>query len=232
MIGGRREPYIMLMASLPSLGPLLGSRTPAISATRLEARLGLLAPEDRATLEALRSGFAWSRLKLGEDDGTFLDRVDGVMALLDSPSLKAVLHDRLELRTLIAALRRRAAGEEAPAAGLRWGYGRIAETIRSHWPEPNFGLGRTFPWITAARAKLDAGDAMGLERLVLQAAWDSADRHGEGHLFDFEAVAFYFIRWSLADRWARYDVAIATRRFEALLEAATADVLPAIESCP
>ena len=232
MIGGPREPYIMLMASLPSLGPLLGSQTPAISATRLEARLGLLTPEDRATLEALRSGFAWSRLKLGEDDATFLDRIDGLMARLDSPSLKAVLHDRLQLRTIIAALRRRAAGEEAPAADLRWGYGGIVETIRNNWSEPNFGLGRTFPWIAAARAKLEAGDAMGLERLVLQAAWDSADRHGEGHLFDFEAVALYFIRWALADRWARYDVAIATRRFEALRDAATADALTSIESPP
>ncbi|HMO28021.1 hypothetical protein [Enterovirga sp.] len=224
MMGGTAEPYIMLMASLPALGPLLGSQAPAITATRLEERLGYLDPRDRADLDALRAGLSWSRLALGEDDGTFLARMDAAIARLRSPILRDAVRDRLELRTLAAALRRRAAGQEAPPAGERWGYGRFVEVIRANWAQPDFGVGRSFPWLAKARERLEAGDSAGLERILLKAAWDAAARYADGHVFDFEAVAFYVVRWSLVDRWARYDVAAATTRFSELLDAATADV--------
>lgn len=232
MMGATAEPYIMLMASLPALGPLLGSQAPAITATRLEERLGYLDPRDRADLDALRAGLSWSRLGLGESDGAFLARMDGVLVRLKSPVLREAVRDRLELRTLVAALRRRAAGQEAPPADERWGYGRFVEVIRANWAQPDFGVARSFPWLARARERLEAEDSAGLERVLLKAAWDAAARYADGHIFDFEAVAFYVMRWSLVDRWARYDVAVATTRFSELLDAATADVTSAIGTNP
>lgn len=222
------EPYVMLMASLPALGPLLGSQTPAISAARLRERLGLLKPADRDNLEAMIAALSWSRLDLGETDEAFLDRIETLMAQIESPVLRDAVRDRLELRTVVAALRRRAAGKDAPTASERWGYGRFLDVIRRRWSEPDFGLGQNFPWVKQARERLEAGDVPGLERIVLQAAWDASARHAEGHIFDFEAVAFYVERWWLADRWSRYDVAAATARFRELLDAATA-APPALE---
>lgn len=230
MIVRTDEPYVMLMASLPALGPLLGSQTPAIGEARLRNRLELLSPADREMLEAMRAALAWSHLDLGETDEAFLRRIESLTARIRSPSLRDALRDRLELRTIIAALRRRAAGQRAPAAGELWGYGRFVDSVRANWDQPDFGVARAFPWIKAARSRLEAGDAVGLERIVLQAAWDAVLRHAEGHIFDFEAVAFYVVRWSLADRWSRYDVAAATLRFEEMLDAATVDIPAAIET--
>lgn len=229
MILNMRDRYVMLMASLPALGPLLGSPTPAISATRLKDRLRLLAPSDRATLEAMRAATTWGHRDLGESDADFLAGLDRALELVESPTLRAAVRDRMELRTLVAALRRRHAGLPAPAAGELWGFGRFLDTIRANWTRPDFGLARRFPWITAARASLESGDPADLERILLQAAWNSAGRYAQNHFFDFEAVACYVIRWSLADRWSHYDVAAATLRFEELLDAATRDALPAIE---
>lgn len=214
------DPYVMLVASLPALGTLLSNRAPPINQTRLEQRLNALDPEDHADLDALRSLLSWSRLGIGDEDAAFVERAVRVIAAVRSDTLRAAASERLEIRTLLAALRRRHRGEDAPAPGTVWGYGRFVETIRANWAVSDFGVGRLFPWVVKAREKLDAGDAAGLERIALQAAWDSGARHAAGHEFDFEAVAFYVLRWSLVDRWSRYDAAAAAARFAELLDAA------------
>ena len=217
------EPYVMLVASLPHVGTLLSNRAPPINQVRLEQRLKELDPEDRAELEALRSLLSWSRLEIGDEDAAFVARARQIIEAAHSETLRAAASERLEIRTLMAALRRRHRGEDAPAPGTVWGYGRYVDTIRANWAAPDFGVGRAFPWVLAAKEKLEAGDAQGLERITLQAAWDSGARHAAGHEFDFEAVAAYALRWSLVDRWSRYDAAAAATRFTELLEAAIAD---------
>jgi len=217
------EPYVMLVASLPHVGTLLSNRAPPINQVRLEQRLKELDPEDRAELEALRSLLSWSRLEIGDEDAAFVARARQIIEAAHSETLRAAASERLEIRTLMAALRRRHCGEDAPAPGTVWGYGRYVDTIRANWAAPDFGVGRAFPWVLAAKEKLEAGDAQGLERITLQAAWDSGARHAAGHEFDFEAVAAYALRWSLVDRWSRYDAAAAATRFTELLEAAFAD---------
>jgi len=217
------EPYVMLVASLPHVGTLLSNRTPPINQVRLEQRLKELNPEDRAELEALRSLLSWSRLEIGDDDAAFVTRARQVIEAAHSETLRAAVSERLEIRTLMSALRRRHRGEDAPAPGTIWGYGRYVDTIRANWATPDFGVGRAFPWVIAAKEKLEAGDAQGLERITLQAAWDSGARHTTGHEFDFEAVAAYVLRWSLVERWSRYDATAAATRFTELLNAAFAD---------
>ncbi|MGE5154640.1 MAG: hypothetical protein ACM3ST_11545 [Bdellovibrio bacteriovorus] len=220
---GKAPPYVMLMASLPALGPLLSERAPPISETRLERRLRELSPEDHAELERLRSLASWNRLDMAEEEAAFLARARSVIDGVRSPAIRALAQDRLEIRTLIAALRRRHAGEEAPAPGTPWGYGRFVETIRSNWGVPDFGVGRAFPWIAAAKEKLESGDRAGLERIVLEAAWAAGERRLALHDFDFEAVVLYVLRWSLVDRWSRYDAEAAAVRFAELLDQALAD---------
>jgi hypothetical protein len=220
---GEAPPYVMLMASLPALGPLLSERAPTISETRLERRLRELSPEDHAELEGLRSLASWLRLDMAEDEAAFLARARSVIAGVRSDAIRALARDRLEIRTLLAALRRRHAGEEAPAPGTPWGYGRFVETIRAHWGAPDFGVGRAFPWIGAAKERLESGDRAGLERIVLEAAWAAGERHLALHEFDFEAVVYYVLRWSLVDRWSRYDTEAAAVRFAELLDAAIAE---------
>lgn len=217
------EPYIMLMASLPNLGTLLSNRAPPINHVRLEQRLTALDPQDRAELETLRSLLSWSRLDIGDEDAAFVARAAQVVGALRSEALREAVSERLEIRTLMAALRRRHRGEDAPAPKTPWGYGRFVETIRANWTVPDFGVGRSFPWVLKAKEKLEAGDAKALEAIVLQSAWDSGARYLADHAFDFEAVAFYVLRWSMIDRWSRYDATAAAARFTELLDAAFAD---------
>ena len=62
-------------------------------------------------------------------------------------------------------------------------------------------------------------DSLGLERLILQEVWTNLGRHRGEHLFDFEAVVIYALRWHVIDRWTRYDGVIAAERFDQLVEA-------------
>lgn len=223
MMTGNFPPYVMLMASLPALGPLLSEQAPTINEARLERRLKDLLPEDHEELERLRELVSWTRLDLGEDDATFLARARKVIDSIRSEPVRAVVRDRLEIRTLLAALRRRHGGGEAPAQGESWGYGRYVETIRSHWTAPDFGVGRIFSWVVAAKQKLEANDRPGLERIALEAAWAAGERHLGQHAFDFGAVVYYVLRWSLVDRWSRYDAEAAATRFAELLDEALSE---------
>lgn len=224
------DSYIMLAASLPALGGFLEAQAPPINRLQIEERLTMLSPEDRAELDAVLGVLAWERIRADDEDATVLARAERVAAGLTSETLRLLVRDRLEIRTLVAALRRRHAGEDAPAPDARWGYGRFRETIRANWADPSFGVARAFPWVAPAREKLETGDTAGFERVVLQAVWDAIGRHADTHAFDLEAVAIYLLRWAVVDNWAQYDTAAATARFSRLLNEALADALPTLEA--
>lgn len=219
---GAGPPYVTLMASLPALGPLLAAQAPAINANRLQRRLRLLLPEDRAQIEALRRLLAWNALDLREADASFVARAGRTLAGLANERLRRAARDRLEIRTAVAALRRRHAGEAAPPPGEAWGFGRFVAAIRANWTAPDFTLGTALPWLGPARERLEAGDRRGLEQIILTAAWAAGNRHLAGHDFDLEAVALYLLRWSLVERWSRYDADGASIRFAELLDQALA----------
>ena len=220
---GTLPSYVTLMASLPAVGPLLTNKAPPINEVRLHQRLKWLTPEDQTQVETLRSLLAWTRLDMGETDEAFLARAKRLLGDVRSDALRAAARDRLEIRTLLAALRRRHAGEDAPLPGTAWGFGRFVTTIRANWGAPDFGVGRAFPWVLAARERLEADDRPGRERIILDAAWAAGERHLGGHDFDLEAVAWYLGRGSLVDRWSRYDADAAAERFAELLDDALTD---------
>ncbi|MFD2252343.1 hypothetical protein FHS82_002197 [Pseudochelatococcus lubricantis] len=226
MNGSRADPYVMLVASLPDLGGFLEAQSPPINWLQIEERLAILTPQDRAQLEAMAGIIAWERIQAEDEDATVLARAEQVVASLESEVLRDLVRDRLEIRTVIAALRRRHAGEDAPAAHVRWGYGRFVNTIRANWSDPAFGIARAFPWVGLAREKLESGDTAGLERVILQAVWTAAGRYADAHSFDIEAVAIYLLRWAIVNNWAQYDTAAATSRFTRLLDEALDDALP------
>ena len=216
------QPYVTLMASLPPIR-FLSDKAPPINHARLMERLKDLAPADAAVLRGLSEAVSWRFVDVSQEDDAFIANAEALLAGIDSPTQVAAVRERLELRTVVAALRRRHAGEEAPAKGARWGFGRHVERLRTGWGQPDFGLGATYPWLPAAREALEAGDTIALERLLMEVAWAQQDRHAFGHEFDLEAVALYLVRWSMADRWARYDADAAQARFGDLLDAALAD---------
>ncbi|MEL6769012.1 MAG: hypothetical protein AAFP17_17675 [Pseudomonadota bacterium] len=216
------DQYITLVASLPALGPVLEAKHAPINRARLQKRLRMLTPEHRSELMALANLLAWARLPLNGTDAALVLRARRLIPTISSPTLAALALDRLEMRTLVAALRRRQAGREAPAREEIWGYARNLSRITANWSDPDFGVARIHPWLPEARAALEKHDAQGLERVLLEAAWRHAVQHSVGHAFDYEAVALYVIRWNLLDRWTRYDAQAAATRFATLVDQALA----------
>jgi hypothetical protein len=216
--------YTVLMASLPPLGGLFEARSPAISLLKLQSRLTLLHPDDRHTLD-LMVGFLSQAVRddeslAGPIDARLLQSARGFFAEVANPTLRQLVAHRLDLRTILAALRRRHRGESEPPTGQAWGFGPWVASIERRWKEPAFGLEAVFPWIPEVSRVLEAGDLVSLERSLFAVIWKDLDRLGFGHRFDFEAVVIYLARWALVDRWSHYDAEAAVHRFDGLVNAA------------
>ncbi len=225
--------YTTLMASLPPLGGLFEAREPAISRLRLTSRIGLLHPDDRADLDRAAGILSQSLLpEAGEGEGDGRSAAGGPPAGADAllleevgrffrevrqPLLRQLVRQRLDRRTIVAALRRRHRGEAEPPRGQVWGFGELVPTIERHWREPAFALAGVFPWIPEAVRLLESDDLVGVERLLFSLIWRELDQLGQGHHFDFEAVVIYLARWSLVERWSNYDADAAARRFRQLV---------------
>jgi hypothetical protein len=223
--------YVMLLAALPHLRlprtggtalPFHVDRT-AINRIRLDRRLAWIDDADRELLMRIENVLAWERLPLAATDR---DLVAAITSLLDdlrarrSPHLHRLVHDRFVLRTLVAALRRRHAGEPAPDRAEVFGEPDICARTRRRWHAPAFGLGAVHTWLPAAERLLRDDDSVGFERLVITESWRQLERTGFGHTFDFVAVVVWLLKWGLIDRCVRHDEQAAARRFDRLLDAA------------
>jgi len=209
----------MLVSSLPYHGVLFGARQTPLSRIRLAQRLKLLEPADAECLRQIGELLDWSYLGRERSDEDIIARAREVIPTLRNAFVRELVVWRLELRTLVAALRRRQRGQAAPPAHARWGYGRWLTQLRKYWNEPHFRLERVFPWLPEARNLLESGDTLGIERLLIGIGWEHLERLSDSHHFDFEAVLIYTQRWSLIARWTSYDGAAALARFDELVEA-------------
>jgi len=214
----------MLVSSLPYHGVLFGARQTPLSRIRLAQRLKLLEPADAECLRQIGELLDWSYLGRERSDEDIIARAREVIPTLRNAFVRELVVWRLELRTLVAALRRRQRGQAAPPAHARWGYGRWLTQLRKYWNEPHFRLERVFPWLPEARNLLESGDTLGIERLLIGIGWEHLERLSDSHHFDFEAVLIYTQRWSLIARWTSYDGAAALARFDELVESGLHDV--------
>ncbi|MEM6682172.1 MAG: hypothetical protein AAF607_08010 [Pseudomonadota bacterium] len=209
---------IMLMTSLPAPGPLFSEKQTPLSRLRLEARLTLLEEADRKVLDAIESALEWRVMGADLNDAALLTRVRAAHEMVPSETLRRIIDQRMNIRLCMAALRQRARGEDPPAADGSWGYGRWRRAIVHNWRAPSFGLDHIFPWIKDADRMLAQGEAYALEQLLLGLVERDLKRLGALHQFDLEAVVIYVLRWSLVERWTRYNAEAASRRFSQILE--------------
>jgi hypothetical protein len=85
--------------------------------------------------------------------------------------------------------------------------------VRTHWGEQDFRLTHWYPWLPEARGLLAAGDARGLERLLMAGAWRQLGRYAEQSMFGFEAVFSYVFKWDILRAWLAWDEETAKTRF-------------------
>ena len=209
-----QDTYIALVSSLPSSERLFASKLPPLSRLRLERRLSVLTPEDRGMLADIEGVVRWSAYDMDATGAQAMARARTLLARLESETLRAIVMERLDLRTIIAALRKRRQGQGAPAKP--WGFSRLTRHIIANWSDRTFKLENRMPWLPDAVTLLEERDPLGLERHMLDVTFRQLRRHAGRHLFDFEAVVIYVLKWNIFDRWAHADGRAATSRFETL----------------
>lgn len=211
--------YVTLMASLPPVGKLFEAKQTPISRLKLESRLKMLTEKDAILLNRISSLIAWSEQPMERTDAEFIGEAQRFFEEVRCPILQEIVAYRLDVRTVVAALRRHYRGERNPPIGQPWGLGRWVNYIERHWTEPEFHLEVMFPWVSEAHRLLNANDSVALERLQFEVNWKMLQRVETGHYFDFEAVVIYLMRWSMVDRWIRYNGEVAVERFRKLVDA-------------
>lgn len=221
--------YTMLMSSLPYLGSLFGARYSVISRIKLDKRLKVLTPDDIQVLAKIENLTCWDRLGEIHDDAGYSDQARRLLTDLHDPVLVDIVRHRIELRTLVAALRRRHRGLSAPLNGEKWGGGRWLKTIQRNWSDPSLGVRNAFPWVVDAHRLLEEHDTVALERLLLEEVWNELGRRSQGHQFDFVAVVIYMLRWDVMERWTHYQDEAAQERFTRLVDGTIGSHMAAME---
>ena len=217
------DTYTMLISGLPSPEAIFVAKQAPLSRLKLDQRLRVLVPEDAEMLQQVEDALQWDRLPISLSEDEVVERGRNALSQIENETIQQIVRDRLEIRTCVAALRRRNRGEAAPAAGTKWGVGRWVGHIARNWTESGFRLDLTFPWLREADRLMKQEETVALERLLLEQAWKSIVRQSGEHLFDFEAVVIYVLKWNIIDRWVRYNAEAAARRFHDLTEAALGD---------
>jgi len=213
--------YYQLVASLPALPDFRQTRLLPLSRRRLEERLSLLHVEDLEELTRAERLISWHRQPVSRTTEEIVAMYDEVVAHNRTRELRNVVDFRMNMRTVMVALRLRRQGKAAPSG--RWGTGPYTRIIESRWAEAEFGLGAVFPWISEAQAFLDQGDAMELEKLMMGQSWKKLSQISDAHPFGFEQVFAFAYKWDILHRWLSYDAEMARDRFEALLLEVTSD---------
>jgi len=224
--------YTLLLSSLP-LQPadLFSTKILPISRIQLDKRLSLLDAQDAEDLTRIEALLHWSKM-LESDDEHIVKTGLVELELIRSQFLRDIVLWRLELRTLLTALRRKQANENVQAPEPFYGFGDHLPMIRRNWQRPDFGLGYAQPWLKQAQQLMSENETMALDKLLLNLSWQYYARLSRGHYFDFPAVVLYVLRWDLIHRWVSYDQDRALLRFNELVCAAMDDVSLECEGNP
>ena len=209
--------YIDLLASLPYLADPFVHRRPPISEVQLQVRLTMLDLQDRSIIAKLAHTFYWGRLELKDSDEAIVRSAQRLTQDFQPTDMRQWLCWRMEFRTVVAALRRRDANEDAPTGNSLWGFGNSARQIERNWAHPSFHLEGRYPWLTQARALLEAGESYELERLLLSMVWNYFSRQVPDEPYSLSAVWLYLSKWDLVERWCSYNTEQGKSRFDELV---------------
>ncbi|PJE80605.1 hypothetical protein CI610_00427 [invertebrate metagenome] len=222
--------YYTLLTSLPHIDSLFHSKVTPISRIQLDRRLSMLSKQERDVLIRVEQLTHWSHMGTDVDENVLIRLATKLQSELPGQEIRELISWRMDVRTIIAALRRKAQGGQAPAAG-RWSFGNRYTYIRLNWNSPTLGLQHAFPWIPKVAECLSKNDHITLEKTLLGTVWHQLDILSSKHRFDFEAVIIYVLRWHLIDRWTRYNSDKALTYFRALTDIALGDFVSQLPDC-
>lgn len=219
--------YAYLLSSLPDMPSLRYARALPIGEQRLRQRLKPLAPADARVLSEVEEIVSWRHQRPADPDALQIARLADAAGRHRVRAVRDIAGFRLETRTIVAALRYRRSGAAKMHSALV-GAAPVAATIARRWNDPDFGLAAIHPWIGEVRRGMEAGDWIGVERVLLQRAWSQLCAVDQRHNYALENVIAWVLRWDVLSRWLAVDAALATARFTTLLDEALGGTLDGV----
>jgi hypothetical protein len=216
-----QAPYYTLVASLPRLPHFAAAEWLPLSRKQLEQRLSMLDPSHGLQLRLAEELVKWQRQPITRTSEEVALNYRRTMAQVTDPSLREFVEYRMAQRSALVALRRRRLGLPKPGADETWGVGPWLRIMTDHWDRADLGLGHLLPWLEGAGKLLASGDALELERSLMDAVWTRLGRIAERSPFGFERVIGFVFRWDILQRWMSYDAAKGKAHFQELVAEVT-----------
>lgn len=215
--------YYDLVSSLPPLPYFEKATRNPINRDRLNDRLMMLEPEDQAVVQQVGKFLAWQRQPAARTDREIAGMYDRFLEESRLPLLHAMVENRMNQRTVMAALRRKRKGLPKPGKGELWGVGSWVLGLERNWDAPHFKLASVFGWIPEVQTLLDAHKALDLDRLLMSEEWKWLDGLECRSEFSFEALLAYLFKWDILDLWLSHNTETAKERFEELVAEVTGE---------
>lgn len=211
--------YVTVVASLPHLPYFATAGRLPLSRLRLEQRLRMLEADEtrQVYLAENLAGWRLTAGKLGSGKSS-MARIKNTLQAIEQPVLREFVQYRLEIQTVLAALRIRHMGRNPQQYSETWGVGRWVKHIEAHWEAPDFHLGAAYPWLLEAGNLLATADAIALERLLMDVVWRKLARLGDLNPFGFEAITAFVFKWDILQAWLLRDAVTAKQRFQKLID--------------
>jgi truncated hemoglobin YjbI len=184
---------------------------------------------DQHWVRKLTEAFSWGGMSLQADEQKIIAKANHFLAGIPHEDIRQWLRWRMDTRTIVAALRRRRQGEDAPAAGVNWGYGSYVRHIRQHWSNPTFNLEHRFHWLPTVADELAKGESFAVEKALLSGVWHYYNSQHPSTPFGFSAVVLYVIKWDLVDRWCQNNADRARVNFDKLVNTTLAQSLKTLK---
>tara|TARA_R110002072_G_scaffold99983_2_gene219955 strand:- start:4296 stop:4967 length:672 start_codon:yes stop_codon:yes gene_type:complete len=211
-----QEDYTALLCSLPHLVDPFQYQRQSISLVQLQKRMNMLNYDDYVWLNKLRHLFYWGGITLDQDEETLVKIANRFLSEIKNEDIKSWLLWRMDIRSIISAMRRRKEGQSAPK-GILWGYGNYIHHISNNWASPCFKLEHRYPFLPEIKKHLQVSKSYDLERCLLTAIWHFYSTRQPTEPYGFSAVVLYLMKWDLIDRWRQYDTEIGAERFSQLV---------------
>jgi hypothetical protein len=211
--------YYTVVASLPHLPYFANAERLPLSRLRLEQRLRMLDENETRQIYLAERLVGWrpsSTAKFGSG-AKAVERINRSLQDISDPVLREFVEYRLDMQTLIAALRIRQSQRSAPNAET-WGMGGYVRRIEANWDVPDFHLSHVYPWLLEADRLIVAADAVALDRLLMDVVWRHLSRLADANPFGFEPIVAYVFQWDILQAWLLRDADAAKHHFKKLID--------------
>ncbi|MGJ0491831.1 DUF2764 family protein [Methylobacter sp.] len=210
--------YYTVVASLPHLPYFADAERLPLTRLRLEQRLRMLNEDETRQIYLAERLVGWRPSATKFVSGAkAVERINRSLQDISDSVLREFVEYRLDMQTLIAALRIRQSQRSAPSAGT-WGMGGYVKRIEANWDAPDFRLSHVYPWLLEADSLIAAANAVALDRLLMDVVWRHLSRLADTNPFGFEPIVAYVFQWDILQAWLLRDTDAAKHHFKKLID--------------